>query len=190
MAGDIEAAPQGAVARAAGEEARQALEKLRLDWGWAYAIGRDGEYRWWCARTWMAWKLMAADSPDGLRAVMAADYGREKRLWCSRCGKRLAVGDSGRPVHAASGHRVGHDGHPADPVDHKPEQWRAAREIAAEYGGAVTVDATFGFLRADPAVPELGAGHFEADTAKEMRRQLDIAVTGTRWERAAEEAAR
>jgi len=65
--------------RAASAEGA-ALEALRRDWGHAYAIGRDGEHRWWCARTWTAWKLMGADSPDGLRAVMAEDYGPATRV--------------------------------------------------------------------------------------------------------------
>jgi len=105
--------------------------------------------------------------------------GAGARLWCAACGQ-LAAASGGTAVHAASGLRLGDYGHPVDPVDREPELWRAAREIAADYGGMFTLDARFGFLRADwseaPAVPGAVAAHYEADGKTEMRRQLDAAV--------------
>jgi hypothetical protein len=66
-----EVAPQAVAVRTAGD---QALEALRLDWGWAYQVGRDDEHRWWAARHGKVGWLLKADSPDKLRAAMAEDY--------------------------------------------------------------------------------------------------------------------
>jgi hypothetical protein len=102
--------------------------------------------------------------------------------------------DLGRTVHAATGRALGPDGHVADPVDREPPLWRAAREIAADYGGAFDVDANFGTLHAYWSQAVTGPGmtpfHYGAPDETEMRRVLDAAVTGTRWERAPEGAAR
>jgi hypothetical protein len=116
------------------------------------------------------------------------------RLWCRRCGQRVVLATGGDPeyskaVHAVTGNERGNpDGHLAAPVDAEPPLWRAAREIAARYGGAFTVEARFGFLRADwsdlAVPPGVTAAHYEADTDAEMYTKLDAAVRGTRWERA------
>lgn len=112
--------------------------------------------------------------------------------WCRRCGKRVTVtGDDpqlGKAVHTATGSETGApDGHLAAPMDYEPPIWKAAREAAAEYGGAFIVEARFGFLRADwsPKLLPVGAAaaHYEAPTADELRRKLDQAVAGTQWER-------
>lgn len=85
---------------------------------------------------------------------------------------------------------LGDDGHRVDPVDHEPELWKAAREITAEYSGAFTVDARFGFLRADwsPGVLPEGemATHYEALTGDELRLKLDRAVRERQQESAVE----
>jgi hypothetical protein len=70
--------------------------------------------------------------------------------------------------------------------------WKAAREIAAEYRGAFAVGARFGLLRADWSPKATGPGvtmaHYTAPDEWDMRRQLDAAVAGTRWERSREGA--
>jgi hypothetical protein len=66
-----EAVPQAAAVRTAED---QALEALRLDWGWAYQIGWNDEHGWWAARHGKVGYLLKADSPDGLRAAIAEDY--------------------------------------------------------------------------------------------------------------------
>jgi len=116
--------------------------------------------------------------------------------WCRRCGKRVTVTgddpDLARAVHAGSGQEQGADGHLAAPVGFEPEPWRTAREVAADYGGAFDVDARLGLLCAywkpGAAGPGVTAGHYTAHDEAEMRRQLDIAVAGTPWERPREGA--
>ena len=112
--------------------------------------------------------------------------------WCRRCGKRVTVtGDDpqlGNAAHTATGSETGPpDGHLAAPMDYEPPIWKAAREIAAEYGGAFTLDARFGFLRADWSPLAIGPGvtaaHYTAPDEADMLRQLDQAVAGTQWER-------
>jgi hypothetical protein len=56
------------------EAVRQALVALRLDWGWAYQVGRDDEHGWWAARHGQVGQLLKADGPDELRAGIAGDY--------------------------------------------------------------------------------------------------------------------
>ena len=66
-----------------------------------------------------------------------------------------------------------------------PELRRQADALEAEFGGAVTISARFGFFRADWAnlPPGVVASHFEADTAGELREKLALAArrvtTGT-----------
>jgi hypothetical protein len=118
--------------------------------------------------------------------------------WCRRCGKRVTLTGSdpqfGKAVHTASERELGDDGHMVAPIDYEPPLWKAAREIAAGYGGAFTVSARLGILRADWTPEAVGPGvtaaHYTAPTEQELRRKLDAAVAGTRWKRAAEEAAR
>jgi hypothetical protein len=113
--------------------------------------------------------------------------------WCRRCGQpvRLEGGEAveegyRKAVHAATGLETGGpEGHLAAPVDHEPPLWKAARELAGEYEGAFTLDARFGFLRADwkRVPPGDLAAHFEADGKEQMRRRLDAAVAAARLER-------
>ena len=132
---------------------------------------------------------MEGDTSAALQSD-AGDTGERQatgQLWCARCGKRAAPA-GGTVVHAVTGSRTGPpDGHTADPVGAEPPQWKAAREIAADYAGAFDVTAFFGILRADWTVRALGpgvtAGHYEALKETEMRRLLDAAVAGTPWER-------
>ena len=115
-------------------------------------------------------------------------------MWCSWCGQRVRFLSTvpGGAAHEVSSYVMGGDGHRIAPVDHEPPLWRAAREITADYHGAFTIDATFGFLRADwsPGVLPEGAtrAHYEAPTADELRLKLDQAVAGTEWERQQESA--
>lgn len=107
----------------------------------------------------------------------------EPRMWCARCGKRVLLA-AGAAVHAATLARAGSpDGHDAMAVSEEPPLWKAAREIEADYGGAFTVSARFGFLRADWAAWS-GKGtpaHYEAPGEDGLRRQLDaVARRGRR----------
>ena len=186
MAGDTLA-----VLQAAGTAEEQALEALELGYGEFYLIGHDGD-DWWAARRDGIGGRITEDTPDELRAAMAEDYALKpvKRLWCRVCGRRVTAGP--RAVHAVNGLRQAADGHPAEPVDREPEHWQAARRLAKEYGGAFKLDAKWGFLSAVWAPGALGPGAtappYEADTEDEMRRLLDQAVAGTRWERSREGA--
>lgn len=112
-------------------------------------------------------------------------------LWCRRCGQPVElIGAEAveegyrRAVHAATGREAGPDTHLAAPVDHEPPLWKAARELAGEYDGVFTLDARFGFLRADWArvPPGALAAHFEADGKEQMRLRLDAAVAAARLE--------
>jgi hypothetical protein len=111
--------------------------------------------------------------------------------WCKRCGQpvKLIGGDLleeefRKAVHAATGHEMGAYGHRATPVDHEPPHWKSCRILSAEFEGIFTVDAWFGFLRADWASIPNGtiAGHFEADGEgeEEMRLKLKAAAAGLR----------
>jgi hypothetical protein len=64
-----EAAPQAVAVRTAED---QALEALRREWGWAYAIGHDDEHGWWAARHggWMD----ADNTTDNLRTQIFSVY--------------------------------------------------------------------------------------------------------------------
>ncbi len=138
---------------------------------------------------------MEGDTSAALQSG-AGDTGEKQvpgELWCARCGKRAAPA-GGTVVHAETRSRTGPpDGHPADPVGEEPPLWKAAREIAADYRGAFEVDARFGVLHARWSLRALGPGitaaYYRADTGQDMRRQLDDAVAGTRWERPADGAA-
>ncbi len=111
--------------------------------------------------------------------------------WCRWCGQKVTVSggdpDFGKAVHTVTGLELGPDGHLVGPVDTEPPLWAAARRIAADYRGAFTVEARFGFLRADWTEAAVGtqetAPHFEDDTETGMRLKLDRAVAGTRWAR-------
>jgi hypothetical protein len=114
--------------------------------------------------------------------------------WCRHCGQPVRLEGAGEPemrkaVHAATGRERGPDTHLAAPQDTEPPLWASARRLEAEFGGAFTIEARFGFLRADwarRAVPGGTPVHTEARSEDEMRRKLDIEVAGTRWERGAE----
>jgi hypothetical protein len=105
--------------------------------------------------------------------------GTAETWWCRRCGKPALLVGEGEPelrraVHADSGREVGEDGHGVAPIDSEPPLWRAARELAEEFGAWFTFDARFGFLRADRAdlPPGVVAAHFTADGKDEMRGKL------------------
>lgn len=68
---DEAAAPQAAQSRTADE---QALEVLRLDWGWAYRIGRDAVRDWWAQRRDGLGGDITAGTPDELRTAVSEDY--------------------------------------------------------------------------------------------------------------------
>jgi hypothetical protein len=122
--------------------------------------------------------------------VMRDDAEADGRRWCSWCGQQVRARDGRPPVHVATGRQTGEDNHLAAPADREPELWKAAREITADYHGAFRVDARFGILRADWSPEVIGyattAMHYTASgraAEADMRRQLDEAVAGTRWER-------
>jgi hypothetical protein len=183
--------PAAAVVRSADEDA---LDALRRDWGHAYAVGRDDEHGWWAVRHGQVGRLLKAGGPGGLRAAMAGDC-ESWPLWCADCGKRVTADAGGPPVHTASGHvKGGPDGHAAAPAGREPPLWKAAREITADYGGAFTVSARFGFLRADLTPGAVSAGgtpvHYEADDEAGMRRQLDAVAGAARRGRSREGSGR
>jgi hypothetical protein len=184
------AAPQ-----AATTADEQALEALEHDFGAAYMLGYDDDRGWWAARRDQIGGLLTEGTPEALRAEIEEDHGMKPvvHLWCRACGKRVTM-RGGVAVHALTGSRAGlADGHLAEAVDQEPPLWKAAREIEAEYGGTFTVGAPLGILRADWSKAVVGhfatAVHYTAPNGELLRRQLDEAVAGTRWERAAEEVA-
>lgn len=67
---DTEAAAQSG---RTAEEA--ALDALRLDYGGAYLIGHDDDHGWWASRRDQVGGYLAENTPDELRAAMAADHG-------------------------------------------------------------------------------------------------------------------
>jgi hypothetical protein len=186
------AGPQAGTVGTADE---QALEALEHDFGAAYMLGYDDERGYWAARRDQIGGLLTEDTPEALRAAIKEDHDMKPvvHLWCRACGKRVTM--RGKvAVHALTGHRADlTDGHLAEAVDQEPPLWKAAREIEAEYGGTFTVGAPLGILRADWSTAVVGhfatAVHYTAPNGELLRRQLDEAVRGTRWERTAEEAA-
>lgn len=68
---DEAAAPQAARSRTADE---QALEVLRLTWGWAYRIGQDAERGWWAQRRDELGGDITADGADELWRAIRQDY--------------------------------------------------------------------------------------------------------------------
>jgi hypothetical protein len=189
MAGETVAPPE------TGTAEEQALEALEHDFGAAYMLGYDDERGWWAARRDQIGGYLAEDTPEELRAAIEEDHDMKPvvHLWCRACGKRATM-RGGVAVHALTGYRAGlADGHLAEAVGQEPPLWKAAREIEAEYGGTFTVGAPLGILRADWSTAVVGhfatAVHYTAPTGELLRRQLDEAVKGTRWERAAEEVA-
>lgn len=190
MRADAEAAPETDAVTPAVE---QALEALRLDWDAAYMIGHDAEHDWWAARRDQIGGYLSKGTPDELREAMAEDHAlKPVRFWCMACGDR-AVLSGGTAVHAATFSRTGPDGHAADVTDREPPLWQAARRIEADYGGAFTVTARFGILRADWTTEAIGRGvtaaHYEARDEESLRRQLGEALRGVQWGRAREGAA-
>lgn len=193
MRGDTEAAPQ------AGAPETAALEALRLDYGHVYDIGSDDGDDWHASRRDGKGGRIEKRSPDSLRQAMAEDHELlPVRLWCPHCGKRVVFA-GGSPVHAGTLSQTGPDGHAAGAVASEPPLWRAARQVAADYGGAFAVEAAFGNLRATwtrEALTALGergtsvryTARSREDPEGDLRRQLDEAVRGTRWERAPEAA--
>jgi hypothetical protein len=67
----IEVAPQAISGKTADE---QALEVLRLEWGWAYRIGWDAVRGWWAQRRDGLGGDITAGTPDELRAAIGEDY--------------------------------------------------------------------------------------------------------------------
>lgn len=164
-----------------------ALEALELGYGAAYRIGYGEEHGWRAVRRDGLGGFLEAGGPGELRAAMDEDCAlRPVRFWCRHCGQR-AVYSGGTSVHAETLRRTGPDGHQASAVAGEPPLWKAAREIEADYGGAFTVTAKFGILRADwspGAGAGAAAGHFEAGgpetdpgaAGADLRRRLDEAV--------------
>jgi hypothetical protein len=120
---------------------------------------------------------------------MMGPYGDAAARWCKRCGQpveltggALLEGEFRKAVHAATGQETGEYGHRVIPVPAEPPHWRACRILAAEFEGIFTVDAWFGFLRADWAnIPDgTAAAHFEADDEESMRRRLNAALARLR----------
>lgn len=186
MKADTEAAvDQRAAAGRTAED--HALEALRHDWGGAYEIGHDDERGYWARRLDGLGGDITAGTPGDLAAAMTGDCDLKPVLWCADCGK-LVTATAGKAVHAARGNPLGYpDGHRAAPVDREPELWRAARRIAADYGGMFTLTARFGILRADwqpgktlsPGTP----AHYTAPGEAAMRYQLNAAVMRNRFTR-------
>lgn len=178
-----------------------ALEALRLDYGHVYDIGCGEGDDWHASRRDGKGGRIEERSPDSLRQAMAEDHEFSPvRLWCAHCGRRVVFA-AGAAVHAATLSQTGPDGHAAGAVASEPPLWRAARQIAADYRGAFTVEASYGNLRATwtrEALRALGergtsvryTARNSRDPEADLRRQLDEAVAGTRWERAAEETGR
>ncbi|MGH3250795.1 MAG: hypothetical protein ACRDOI_31955 [Trebonia sp.] len=189
-----EAAPQAAEGMSAGAE--RALAALQYDWGDAYRIGWDDEGGYWACRRDGLGEALTAPDRGALRRMIRADYelkpvardtaeaaGNTSGLWCAGCGRQVtaASGPDLPAVHTATGLVHGEpEGHLAEPVDREPPLWKAARQITADYRGSFTVDARFGFLRAEWAQPSgprvTVTAHYEADSEQEMRRLLDGAV--------------
>jgi hypothetical protein len=181
--------------QAAAEDA--ALEALELDWGSVYLIGYDSEYGWWAERRDELGGLIEEGSPDELRAAMAEDHAlKPVTLWCPHCGQRVVFAGC-MPVHATTFTRSGLDGHTAHAVGEEPPWWKAARRIAADYGGTFTVTAALRILRADWVTgPGVTAVHYTASgggdvhaAEEDLRRQLDEATAGVQWGRTREGAA-
>jgi len=172
------------------EEIKRALDALEPGYGDAYLIGHSEEHGWHAARRDQIGGYLTGDTPGELRAAMDEDLAFKPvaELWCSACGQRLLRrGD--RAVHARTGRQAGADGHPASPVGTEPPLWKAAREIAADYGRLFTVDARFGILRADWAAECPGTPvHYEAADEAGMRARLDEALAVSRRERSREGA--
>jgi hypothetical protein len=188
MEGDTATAPQAA--RTAEDEA---LEALRPDWAAFYMLGYDGDRGFWAARRDQIGGCLAEDTPEELRAAIEEDHAMKpvRDLWCRACGKRVTMRGE-VAFHARTGLRQGLGGHVAEAVDLEPPLWKAAREIQAGYGGAFTVTAWLGILRADWSTAATGdttAAHYTAPSGELLRVQLDEAVAGTRWQRPAQEAA-
>lgn len=174
-----------------------ALEALRLDYGHVYDIGCGEGDDWHAQRRDGKGGRIEKRSPDSLRQAMTEDHELlPVRLWCPHCGKR-AVFAGGTAVHAATLNRSGDDGHAAGATATEPPLWRAARQVAADYGGAFKVEAAYGNLRATwtwEALSALGeqgtsvryTARDSSDPEGDLRRQLDEAVAGTRWERSPE----
>jgi hypothetical protein len=133
---------------------------------------------------------MGEAAPQGAASCAA-------RWWCRWCGRQVTVTGAdpqfAKAIHMKTGSETGPpDGHVAAPIDYEPPMWKAARELADDYHGAFTLSARFGILRADWSAKAIGPGvtaaHYTAPDEEDMRRQLDAAVAGTRWERSREGA--
>jgi hypothetical protein len=105
--------------------------------------------------------------------------------WCNWCGQPVRLEGDGNPtaalrkaVHEATGKRAGPDGHTAAPVGDEPSLWKAARELEEETGGAFSLSARFGLLRADwrNLKPGAVAPHYTADDKAAMGLKLRRAL--------------
>jgi hypothetical protein len=114
-------------------------------------------------------------------------------FWCRLCKEPVRLlgpglwPESRNAVHAATGQEKGpgHGSggrHLAVPVDEDPVLRAEADEVEIEFGGVFVLSVRFRIFRAEwaPACAPVGAVHFEARSAAEMRGHLATAIAFAR----------